>query len=183
LGHDLPIGNYNLDKNHVEFLYLDSDHYVFMDYKGQKEEFLVSEALADGALLLKQSKDSLQVLGTRHGVYMDSKFLTLNTKKTLLKRNKELYPQIFENIYIIFSFSLDGVIEISDCNGEMEEIKKSFAFRGGDIFEIGESIPENCKVFCVSNTPNKGRVFLSCLAKKIPIISIGWLQLCIKHVF
>lgn len=183
LAHDLPIGTFTVEKESVQFLDLDSGHKVYMDYNGQKQEFVISEALSDGALLLIQSQNDGPVVGTRHGVYMDGKCLTNNSKKSLVKKNKGIYDQIFENIYIIFSLSLDGVKETSNWNGEMEEIKESFAFRGGEIFEIGDSIPENVKVLCVSNIPNKGTVFLSCLAKKIPIISLGWLQLCIKHVF
>lgn len=182
LGHDLPNGNYKVNKKDVEFLDLESNHKVFMDLKGQKQEFIVSEALSDGALLLIQSQNDNIIVGTRHGVYMDHKVLNSNSKKSIIMKNKGLYLQIFENIYLIFSLSLDGVSEMSKGNQEMEEIKQSFAFRGGEIFEIGDHIPENVKVFCVSNIPNKGTVFLSCLAKKIPIISLAWLQLCLKHV-
>lgn len=185
LGHELPIGNYQLQKNEVKFLDLESNHQVFMDCKGQKEEFIVSEALSDGALLLIQkNKDENIIVGTRHGVYMDQGVISNNLHLSILNKSKGMYDQIFENIYIIFSISFDGDKEISNEKEiEMEEITNSFIYRGGKIFGIGDNIPENCKVFCISNLPNKGTVFLSCLAKKIPIISLGWLQLCVKHVY
>lgn len=182
VGHDLPIGNYQLEKTEVRFLDLETQHKIFMDHKGQKEEFMVSEALSDGALLLIQnSKDENLIIGTRHGVYMDERVMSNNLHLSLIKKNKAIYHQIFENIYIIFSISFEGEIS-KEQELEMEEIKKSFIYRGGQIFGIGDNIPENCKVYCISNLPNKGTVFLSCLAKKIPIISLGWLQLCVKHV-
>lgn len=177
---NLPVGNYQLDKSHVTFLDLESNHLVFMNYNGQEEEFIVSETLSDGALLLIQKNKQQQIVASRHGVYMDEKLLKNNLDASLIKKNKELYKQIFENIYVIFSISVDGDTESSQ---DLEDIKKSFIFRGGQIFGIGDEIPENCKVLCVSNIPNKGKIFLSCLANKIPIISIGWLQLCVKHVY
>ena len=156
-----------------------------MDHKGIKEEFKVSEVLSDGALLLSPKNELENVIvGTRHGAYMDQRMISDNSKASIIKKNKENYNQIFENVFIIFSVSLNGSTQDTiDEFQDMEDLKNAFICRGGEIFGIGDNIPENCKhVLCVSNMPNKGTVFLSCLAKKIPIISMGWLQLCIRHV-
>ena len=105
---NLPIGTYQLDKKYVKSLDLEQNHVVMMENRGKQEEYLVSETLTDGGLLLNPKNDIKNfIVGARHAVYLNEEMITRNTSISLIKKEKGKYPQIFENIYVLYSLTTD----------------------------------------------------------------------------